>query len=65
MPIFNIAFPKAINGVDSKILNPRNTWLNKNEYDEYARKVADMFNKNFHRFDNDASAEVKAGAPKL
>lgn len=64
MPIFNVAFPKTVNGVDSKILNPRNTWLNKEEYDEYARKVADMFHKNFHRFDSDASAEVKAGAPK-
>jgi phosphoenolpyruvate carboxykinase (ATP) len=46
-------------------LNPVNTWANKEEYNIYAKKVAEMFNKNFKRFDNDASAEVKAGAPVI
>jgi hypothetical protein len=31
----------------------------------YLKKVAEMFNKNFQRFENDASAEVKAGAPVI
>ena len=31
----------------------------------YLKKVAEMFNKNFKRYESDASAEVKAGAPVL
>ena len=29
LPIFNLAFPKSIEGVDSSILNPSNSWKNK------------------------------------
>jgi len=43
-------------------LNPENAWANKEEYRVYLRKVAEMFNKNFARFEKDASADVKAGA---
>jgi phosphoenolpyruvate carboxykinase (ATP) len=50
LPIFNLQYPTALHGVDSKILNPEITWSNKEEYQLYLRKVADMFNKNFHRF---------------
>jgi ATP-dependent phosphoenolpyruvate carboxykinase len=35
MPIFRFAVPQAINGVNPAILNPRNNWLNKEEYDVY------------------------------
>lgn len=63
LPIFNISYPVSIAGVDSKILNPENTWANKDEYKSYLRKVADMFNANFARFESDASEAVKAGAP--
>ena len=65
MPIFDLSYPTEVKGVDNKILNPKNTWLNKEEYTIYLRKVAEMFNKNFERFTNDASAEVKMGAPRL
>jgi phosphoenolpyruvate carboxykinase (ATP) len=63
LPVFNIAYPKSLPGVDSKILNPINTWANKDEYKTYLNKVADMFNSNFKRFENDASETVKKGAP--
>ena len=63
LPIFNVSYPTKIPGVDPKILNPENAWSNRNEYRTYLRKVAEMFNKNFARFENDASAAVKAGAP--
>jgi phosphoenolpyruvate carboxykinase (ATP) len=63
LPVFNLAYPTHINGVDPKILNPQTSWANKDEYNVYLRKVADMFNKNFSRFEHDASEEVKRGAP--
>ena len=31
----------------------------------YSKKVADMFNKNFERFAEDASEDVKRGGPSL
>jgi phosphoenolpyruvate carboxykinase (ATP) len=60
-----LAYPKALKGVDPKILNPIDNWSNKEEYKTLLNKVADMFNKNFNRFENDASAAVKKGAPKV
>ena len=65
LPVFNLQYPKAVHGVDSKILNPENTWQNKEEFKSYTHKVAEMFNKNFSRFENDASDEVKRGAPQV
>jgi len=65
LPVFNLAYPKALKGVDPKILNPIDNWSNKEEYKTLLNKVADMFNKNFKRFENDASAAVKKGAPKV
>lgn len=29
LPIFNLSYPKSIDGVDTNILNPANTWKNK------------------------------------
>lgn len=63
LPIFNLQYPTELHGVDSKILNPETTWANKDEYKTYLRKVAEMFNTNFKRFEHDASEAVKQGAP--
>ena len=63
LPIFNLSYPKTLHGVDSKILNPSITWANKDEYNSTLKKVAEMFNKNFKRFEHDASDAVKKGAP--
>jgi phosphoenolpyruvate carboxykinase (ATP) len=46
-PILNLKMPKSCPGVDSAILNPRNTWENKAAYDETATKVRDMFRDNY------------------
>jgi phosphoenolpyruvate carboxykinase (ATP) len=62
MPLFGFRIPKAVPGVDSAILNPRNTWADKDAYDAAARKLAQMFVKNFQRFVDTPEGKAVAGA---
>jgi phosphoenolpyruvate carboxykinase (ATP) len=62
-PVFGILVPDRIPGVPSEILNPRNTWQNKHNYDSAARDLAYRFMKNFEQFDH-AAAEIKQTGPK-
>ncbi|MCL4110562.1 UNVERIFIED_CONTAM: hypothetical protein GTU68_035536 [Idotea baltica] len=59
-PIFGLAMPKAAPGVDSTILNPRNTWEDKDAYDVAATKLRDMFRANY-----DAQGYAKFGIPNM
>lgn len=49
MPMFDIAIPKSCPNVPSTILNPRNTWTDKNAYDQMAKKLAGLFIDNFKK----------------
>ena len=51
-------------GVPSEILSPRESWADKSAYDATARKLADLFNKNFETYAAGASTEVKAASPQ-
>jgi phosphoenolpyruvate carboxykinase (ATP) len=62
-PVFGFQVPKALAGVDSKILNPRETWSDPAAYDRQAEALAEMFNKNFAKFEAHVDAEVRAAAP--
>ncbi|MFA7439846.1 MAG: phosphoenolpyruvate carboxykinase [Sphingomonadaceae bacterium] len=63
-PFFGFEVPVAVPGVDSKILDPRSTWANPEEYDTAATKLVGMFVKNFEQFENHVEAGVRAAAPK-
>lgn len=64
-PVFGFHIPKACPGVDSKLLNPRNTWANKTEYDETLKKLGQSFAKNFKIYSDRASAEIKSANPTV
>lgn len=49
---FNLAIPKSLEGVETKLLNPVNTWQNKDEYLVTRDKLALMFEKNFKRYED-------------
>jgi phosphoenolpyruvate carboxykinase (ATP) len=63
-PVFGLEMPTTCPDVPSEILNPRNTWDNKNAYDEKANVLASYFNKNFEKFNSFANDEIKSAAPK-
>ena len=63
-PVFGFDVPVAAPGVQSSLLNPRLTWADPTAYDERARQLADMFRKNFKRFE-DVSPGVTASGPTL
>ncbi|MEO8704431.1 MAG: phosphoenolpyruvate carboxykinase (ATP), partial [Kofleriaceae bacterium] len=64
-PIFGLSVPTTCPEVPSELLVPRNTWADKAAYDDKARKVAQLFKDNFKKYESQASAEVRAGGPKI
>eukprot|EP00762_Andalucia_godoyi_P005001 ANDGO_01492.mRNA.1 Phosphoenolpyruvate carboxykinase len=63
-PIFGMWIPKTCPKVPAEILNPRNTWANKEQYDRTATKLATMFVVNFRKYQDKASTELLDAAPK-
>jgi len=62
-PVFGLSVPREIKDVPSAVLRPRDTWPDKNAYDVQARKLAEMFRKNFEKFGGVASDSVKKAGP--
>jgi phosphoenolpyruvate carboxykinase (ATP) len=64
-PVFGFQVPLGLEGVDAKILTPRETWADKAAYDVQARSLVDMFNANFKKFESHVDTDVLAAAPAL
>lgn len=64
-PYFNLKVPTFVEGVPSEVLLPRNTWEDKNAYDQKAKELATMFVKNFEKFADQASKEILDGGPNV
>ena len=64
-PVFGLAIPKQCDDVPSELLNPRNTWTDKNAYDEKAKYLGNLFIKNFEKYASGVNEEVLAAAPKV
>lgn len=62
-PVFGFAVPTSCPGVPAQILIPRNTWADKASYDSTAQKLASLFQNNFEKFADGASAAVRAAGP--
>lgn len=63
--VFGIAKPQSCPNVPSEILNPRETWEDKDLYDIKAVELAQKFKANFAKFESYANDEILAGAPLI
>lgn len=61
---FGFEVPTALPGVDSGILNPVDTWADKDAYHQTARKLIELFQTNFKDFES-TSSEYSQYGPKL
>ncbi len=61
--IFGLEVPLHIEGIDDKILDPRQTWEDKEAYDELAEKLAQLFTDNFKKLGLENS-EFALASPK-
>ena len=64
-PVFGLSIQTEVDGVPSGILNPRDTWDDKEAYDDKAKKLSQMFNDNFEKFKAEASDDILNAGPKL
>jgi len=62
-PNFGFDVPVSVPNVDDSILNPRNTWTDKEAYDAQAQKLVKMFVANFEKFISHVGEDVRAAAP--
>eukprot|EP00102_Acyrthosiphon_pisum_P017544 XP_008188984.1 PREDICTED: phosphoenolpyruvate carboxykinase [ATP]-like [Acyrthosiphon pisum] len=66
LPIFGLAIPQEIAGVDVNTLDPRNGWASPAEWQEAAEKLAQLFINNFKQYsNNEAGARIAQAGPQL
>ncbi len=64
-PTFGVLVPQSVPNVPAEILNPRDTWADKEAYDKKANELAQLFVKNFDKYASQANEEILAAAPKV
>ena len=66
IPMFDLEVPTALPGVDSGILDPRDTYADVTEWETKAKDLAGRFIKNFAKYTgNDAGKALVAAGPQL
>ena len=66
IPYFNLEVPTALPGVDTNILDPRNTYADASIWEEKAKDLAARFQKNFVKYTgNEEGKALVAAGPQL
>ncbi len=65
LPLFNLEIPTELTGVDTGILDPRDTYADASEWEGKANDLADRFIKNFAKYEgNDAGKALVSAGPR-
>ncbi len=62
-PNFGFEIPLSVEGVDDKLLDPRETWEDKQAYDREAQALVNKFIENFEKFESHVDGSVLNAAP--
>ena len=66
IPYFNFEVPTELPGVDTNILDPRNTYADASQWEEKAKDLAQRFIKNFAKYEgNEAGKALVPAGPQL
>ena len=65
MRYFGLRAPNSCPDVPSEVLNPRETWADKDAYDAAALDLAQRFVANFSQFDETATDAMRSGGPRV
>ena len=66
IPYFNFEVPTELPGVDSRILDPRDTYAGPDEWNAKAKDLAGRFIRNFHKYEgNEAGKALISAGPQL
>ena len=63
--VFGLQMPQHCPNVPDHLLNPRNTWKDKQAYDKKSNELAGAFCDNFVQFEEKANEEILAAAPRV
>jgi phosphoenolpyruvate carboxykinase (ATP) len=63
-PFFGLRVPEEVPDVPTEVLDPRETWDDRDAYDKQARELADLFAENFKKFESEVDEGVKEAGPK-
>ena len=64
-PLFGFGVPTECQGVPTKILWPRDAWADTEAYESSARRLADLFQQNFLKFEAGASEAIRNAGPRV
>jgi phosphoenolpyruvate carboxykinase (ATP) len=64
MDTFELMVPESCPGVPTELLMPKTSWLNKNQYDDTLKNLAQKFSKNFKKYEDKASKDILSAGPK-
>lgn len=64
-PVFGCSIPEACPGVPAGILDPRNTWEDRDAYDHQATELGKRFIANFEKYAAQADSEILSASPRI
>jgi phosphoenolpyruvate carboxykinase (ATP) len=62
-PVFGVLVPAACPDVPGELLQPRAAWPDGEAYDRQARRLVELFQKNFKNYESHATAAVREAGP--